>query len=566
MPQPTQAPAPEAHHDTPITIGSDPELVLYSPFTNEAIGADEFISDDDHDKPFGCDGHSSTAELRPSPTTDPLKHAQNIKNLLLKYAKSEDYKPVYDLSFYPSSVSDGIGGHIHFGHPLISWKENFQSSQEKYNYYQMMVQEILNEKLTPEIFQHSSYDMIHTIQRKVEQNRQALSHNLDMLVAFPLMFTEIPEHAIRRKSGYGHLSDFRGKDYGIEYRTTPCWMASEKLTQAVLSLAYATAYQTLEKDYKPEHNFTLIRGFSDNFTTHNTDLLKPFLSNAESEIHKLALYPKYREHINYLLYHAKRGTELLDNEIKLGWGIPFTLITQITLLTVKDLTEKVSQALAIPKSGRTNVQIHTQYVTAKSSDYMIPQIRDNINVCLNKIVEQSEQNKQAVYIFGKKREYGDVVTVNYDYNLCITGAKRRQLSSLIKAVAKTFGYAPDINVQINSNYEGTSINSRVRQVAKIGIGRAIREQPNYLSEAMIFTILLFFNNTLYQGFSVDRKTGKRTVKPIVTRTIVSQFKKNLVSRHKRLPRATDDTEEAQTEQAQRTRYTNYYNVSPDQIR
>jgi len=402
------------------------------------------------------------------------------------------------------------------------------------------------------------YNLMEKLQNKIEENRRRLSHTLDMLVAYPLMFTEVPEHARLRKQGYGQLSDYREKPYGIEYRTTPSWMGSEKLAKGVLSLAYATAHDVLNKDYNPK-NFTLINGFRDNYKIHNTDLLQPFLERAEKEIKSLSLYPKYKEEIGYILYHAKRGTELFDTEVKLGWGIPFTMLTNLTLLTVKELVEKVSLSLSIPRSRRHTTGINTVYVSTKTQDYMIPQIRDNINVCLNTVINQSNQNRKAIALYAKKREYGNIVDINYSWGVDMTRTKRNQLVRLIQSVSTAFGFTEPIQVNLRSSYEEVRANG-VTQIARVGLGRKIREQHDYLSEAIVFTILLFLNDSLYQGYTVDRRTGKRTTKPITARTIVGQFKKNLVGKAKRVPSPTEDREEAQEEEHSRSRY---YNQMPN---
>jgi hypothetical protein len=464
----------------------------------------------------------------------------------MDYKKSDAYKSVFDLSFYSSGIEDPIGGHIHIGHPIIAWKENFDSGEEELRYYQTLSHEILNKPYT----NTEKYKL----EEIVSSNRKKLSETMDMLVAFPLMFTEVKEHAIRRKKSYGNLCDYRSKTYGIEYRTTPSWISSEKLAQATLSLAYCAAYDVLNKNYIPEKNFTKIQGFSDNYKIHNIDLLYPFLERAEHEIKNLSLYPKYRTYINYLLFNAKRMNELFGTEIKLGWNIPFEILSNITLLTIKELTEKISKTLSIPK-GKPNMCSITQYIQSNSNDFMIPEIRDNMNICLDTILKIKE-NKKAIYIFAKKREYGDIITIHHSYNIFMDMKKRMKLAKLINIIASEFKYGNTINVKINNGY----VTNNENIIAKVGIGRKIREQNTYLAEAILFTILLFINDAIYQGFIIDRKTGKKTIKTIQSKTIVSQFKKNLIGKEKNIPEnRIEDIEEQTEEEARQTRHA-YYTI------
>jgi len=67
-----------------ITIGSDPEFFLSSPYTGELVDASDVISDDRNNQPLGLDGHSFTAELRPRPSTNPLTHAKNMGKSIVK--------------------------------------------------------------------------------------------------------------------------------------------------------------------------------------------------------------------------------------------------------------------------------------------------------------------------------------------------------------------------------------------------------------------------------------------------------------------------------------------------
>ena len=97
-----------------ITIGSDPEFFLSSPYTGELVDASDVISDDRNNQPLGLDGHSFTAELRPRPSTNPLTHAKNIEKILSNYLDKN--KDLTSFDFYPSAPDEHAGGHIGIGH------------------------------------------------------------------------------------------------------------------------------------------------------------------------------------------------------------------------------------------------------------------------------------------------------------------------------------------------------------------------------------------------------------------------------------------------------------------
>ena len=153
-----------------VTYGGDPEVLFYR--DGEFVEADE-LYDSYYDK-IGCDGNSSTGELRPSPVRDPDEIAKEIKSLLqdIHY----DYP---DVEVYAGGGGDGnsTGGHIHFG-------------GIKYT--------------------------------------DSLIHVLDEYIGIPLK--GVPGG---RRYGYGANSDIEEKPYGFEYRTPPSFIVNPAITKAV---------------------------------------------------------------------------------------------------------------------------------------------------------------------------------------------------------------------------------------------------------------------------------------------------------------------------------------------
>ena len=534
-----------------LTIGSDPEIQLVSPLSNEDVPANNFISDTNCNKPFGVDGHSSTAEIRPVFATSPLIHANHIKALLFKHAKITNFQPIYNLSFYASSPRTSIGGHIHFGHPLIAINHNLDYEN---NDNIGILKDLMETFSIPEsIFRdQGNYEVYKLAREKVNQNIKKLVDNLDMLLGFPTMYLEIKTHAEKRKRGsYGHLTEYREQVHGIEYRTPPCWLSTERLAQGILSLAYSIAYDTLENDYQIRNNIVHFGGFSDSFNLHRTQLLKPYLSLAREETRKLTLYPKYKKYIDYFFYHAQKEDEILATEIKLGWSIPYNILKNITLFTVKELVGRVAEALTVPKGMNENSTGKT-YISRNSDDFMIPEITGNINSCLDAVIKTHQERINGVYIYAKKREAGDIISIKVGDG--IDWEKIDRLPKLIADITKAFNYPRPIQVTTDHWNNQPSPSNGVVKTARVGIGRAIREQKNYLAEAIIFTILLYVNNSIYQAYKFDRKTGRRTTLPLAGRSIVKQLKETLVGKIKKTPKLREDTEETEEENRASTRY------------
>lgn len=525
--------------DEKLFIGSDPEFVFINPVSRQLIGANTYISN--HDGAFGTDGHSETAEIRPQASADPLRHADNIFQLFKKYATNNNFRNIYQLEFYTSHIHKNIGGHIHFGHSVLS--NEFISSLEKSVSKTDKVFHLLFPNMGIDDAEYRHRMELDKIYNSVYKTRSIIVNNLDMLLSVPLMFLEVPAHAKKRKSSsYGQLNDQREQEHGIEYRTPPSWISSKRTAEGVLSLAYAIADNSLMRGYEPKVNFTKITGFRELFKNHYTELIKPFLSIAQKEVHTLPLYPKYKDQIDYIFYHAHRGTPLLSKEIKEGWHIPYTLLRNITVFTVKELINRISQALPLPKSGGT-AQTHIEY---GSTDYMIPQIANNINACLNQILPpQDISNNTKLYIYAKRIERGDIIVISIN-NMFFTNEtkmKALRLKKLLQDIAQAFHFPHPIQIIFRRATIDTGT------IVRMGIGRQIREQSTYLAEALVLTTLIFFNNKIYQSEQTDSRTGQVKKVPLYGASFISLFKQHLLNKTKPIPAYGDDTEDQSSRMA-----------------
>lgn len=512
---------PDTHE---LTIGSDPELAIVD--TNgERIDAYRIINDDSRRELFGLDGCSNIAELRPRPASDPIEHAENIKHIFYNSANRDNFKQVYKYRLLGAYTRSPMGGHIHIGHPYIAREaaQSFRTSPRR--------QELI----------------------------RALIGTFDSLVSFPLMYLEDPEAAAARKirGSYGKLGDFReDHEYGIEYRTPASWLASEKLAKGVLCTAYAVAWDVLKNDY----SYTELRdksGFAQAYNGENRELLKPYLPDALKEIKKTELYPFYQSHIDYILHMSARNMNLYSTDIRIGWHIPYAKVRKAVLLSIQTLTAHISEHME-RGANVDNTPIRYNFILSRMADWNIPQIRDNVNAGINQALSNHYDPDQSgqynpVYIFGRNKEYGDILTIEYNSSVIPTRRITR-LIRIINDVLIAFKYPGTIQIQANARRNGSRFEANT--VMKIGIGRPLREFATFAPEAIIYLCILYANNAIYKSYRVHKKTGRNVTLPIIAKSILPAMKK-IIEHKKTLPltpeQLQEETQRAMREQEERNR-------------
>jgi hypothetical protein len=181
----------ELNHKPEVKLGADPEFVITNNRTEKMIPASEFFP---KDGVVGCDNiriprrqQRPIGELRPQPDYSPLILHNNIKAALEQANKLVPYKNIKLLAGSQPFPGYSIGGHIHFSNlPLNS----------------------------------------HVLR------------TLDNYLGLPIFLLENQRTSVKRRNKYGHLNDFRIKDYGgFEYRTPGSWLVSPEISLAVLCLA-----------------------------------------------------------------------------------------------------------------------------------------------------------------------------------------------------------------------------------------------------------------------------------------------------------------------------------------
>lgn len=188
-----------------VKLGADPEFMIFNSKNNRMLSASQFFP---KDGTVGCDSirmpnrqQRPVAEIRPHPSSCPLKLSNNIKLALDTASRMAPYHNVKWLAGSQPGGFYSIGGHIHFSNTRLNG---------------------------------------------------SIIRALDNYVAIPVFLLEEPVPAARRRRRYGYLGDYRVKDYGgFEYRTPASWLVSQQITTAVLCLAkiVASSYHILSKNY-----------------------------------------------------------------------------------------------------------------------------------------------------------------------------------------------------------------------------------------------------------------------------------------------------------------------------
>lgn len=223
----------------------------------------------------GCDALSirrdgrrfPLAEIRPEPSTSPLRLVKNIEETL-KEAKQLIPGRIQWLAGSMPFQRYGIGGHIHFsGIPLSS----------------------------------------------------RLVKALDNYLALPVMMIEDSNAAARRRPKYGFLGDVRLKFHGgWEYRTLGSWMVSPEISKAVLSLAHLVAVHHRDLKRTPLLRPSLQKAFYKG----EKESLRPYFEEVWRDIQRTNLYSTYKEQLDVLSDMANNGVTWNESEdFKRAWGI-----------------------------------------------------------------------------------------------------------------------------------------------------------------------------------------------------------------------------------------------------
>lgn len=241
-----------------VKLGADPEFMIFNSKTNRLLSASQFFP---RDGLVGCDNirmpnrqQRPVAEIRPHPSSCPLKLSNNIKQALDTASRMAPYQNVKWLAGSQPGGAYSIGGHVHFSNTRLN---------------------------------------------------AGLIRALDNYLAIPIFLLEEPGPAARRRRRYGFLGDYRIKDYGgFEYRTPASWLVSQEITTAVLCLAkiVASSYHVLSK------NFLNSVEAQQAFYGGDQDYFRPIFHELWGDIERTEMYNEYQEQLQVLRQMIYRKT------------------------------------------------------------------------------------------------------------------------------------------------------------------------------------------------------------------------------------------------------------------
>lgn len=255
-----------------LTLGADPEFILINEETGKMIPASQFLP---RFGDVGCDSIRTPnrqtrpiGEVRPEPSTSPIVLADNIRKNMLQALKLLPYS---NLKWMAGSQPENypIGGHIHFSNIEVSSK---------------------------------------------------LLRALDNYLAIPVMLMENSETSVLRRAKYGHLSDFRTKEYGgFEYRTVASWLVTPEIAKGVLCLSKIIAKNYLILN----RNYFISRQYQSAFYRGDKYYFREIFDHLWGEISALPDYKEYKEYldpIKHLCTSMAGWDETVD--IRKTWGLP----------------------------------------------------------------------------------------------------------------------------------------------------------------------------------------------------------------------------------------------------
>ena len=275
---------------------------------------------------LGWDGHSSTGEIRPSPSYSPREVARNIG---LIYRELCGKMPIFD--FTTLTIGAPIGGHIHVG----------CTRQEAGN---AVMQTLLSSFLVPIL---ASEHRVSTILRT-------------------------------GSSGYGKINDFRPNSYGqgsaesengLEIRAlTPEWTLTPKLAESTLAYIGVVWNEIRKHNKKLSKEPNVIRSkrqsqaIQELILSNYDSMTRIAIENIKAMVRKFELYEEFKEQIEYILdvEKVKRDKEAVGWNIGRGWGYVQVLQpTRRIVLNDKETTERLV---------RKNIDIIPDFVVSWNQD------------------------------------------------------------------------------------------------------------------------------------------------------------------------------------------------------
>lgn len=234
----------------PVTIGCDPEYGIIK--AGRLVSPSEILVSSTPE--FGIDASGRVAELRPPPASSPGGLTTNIAKVLFDGITRYPELLKLKMKAGGTAVEEPIGGHIHFGHPLL---------------------------------------------KKPEKARM-VGEALDKTLAVLVLMVEDQEEALNRRVGssYGSVGtgNYRDQPWGMEYRVLPSWLTTPDECEAVLSLSYAIVNEFQNQDLMDEA-CSLPAYDTQAFKECDKVALMYWIPDIIAFIKKLPKYEEYKEKI-----------------------------------------------------------------------------------------------------------------------------------------------------------------------------------------------------------------------------------------------------------------------------
>lgn len=180
-----------------LTIGADPEFEIVDE-DNRLIPAHDLWGMTGE---IGCDGHTSTGELRPKPAETPLALVRNIRRLIRKLASHPKIPPNAKIQA-GGGIHITTGGHIHF-----SVKKMTPAMKEALHY-------LIGDAVIP------------------HQGGQRVN--------------------LTNTTDRGGSDAVREKEHGTEWRSLPSWLVSEDMCTAIIVVSYCIMKDCVNGNFRTQ--------------------------------------------------------------------------------------------------------------------------------------------------------------------------------------------------------------------------------------------------------------------------------------------------------------------------
>lgn len=408
-----------------FTIGADPEISFL--YGNKRIHAGQFLEKTNSQQnntiylpegQIGVDGCSSTGELRPLHSDDPLQLADNIKELITELAKKANILDLDTTNFYAP-----IGGHVHFS----MCSENTWCSM-------------------------SSNERVKLINRYVK-----------MLATFqmPLIASYNKTSEALRQRKYGDILDVKTenrKDIRVlEYRSPNAeWLTTEKICRSTLAY-YAVVYNEIHNNYiKMDKKCKKIMAKNQNQFSALQDLLiadyasisKNILQETKQIIKTFELYQEYKKEVDYILdfkavYKDKEAAEF---NISKGWGLTTNvLMSKKSMFNTKEIENRIKDKNLDALANFLNI--------AYNKDHNCQGFANSI---AKRAIAYNWRMKNYYFIYGLRKGLNDYIVSDKNNEVYteikqITGSNDiLSLNNLLKKVLTKFSFAIELENRRNS--------------------------------------------------------------------------------------------------------------------